>query len=224
MTLAGSVTSILVEKDVDLALANSLGESRRHPLRELRELHLVGPLGCDCARYILSGCDNLRSLTLGVEWPDPAFCNVMPTSRHDLLGREYLNEVRAVNSLAHIEEMHLYAQHGRGRTSLDKEFALYVLGEFKRLRHFGNFVFWKMSNADKQSVISTARKTNRDISFDEDYAEEWSPAGSSGDFRRNLKDCYYEKACSWLPFRTSTRYIFFEEVTFLFNFLVPDRS
>jgi hypothetical protein len=208
----GTITPILVEKDVDLALANSMGESRRHPLRQLRELHLVGPLGCDCTRYLLSGCDALRSLTLGVEWPDPAFCNVMPASRRDLLGREYLDEIRAVNSLAGLEEIHLFAQYSRGRFRLDKEFALYVLAEFKRLRHFGNFTFWKMTHADKQAVFNAAKKSNRDITFDEDFSENWALVGIPGNFRKNLKECYSQNACSWLPLRSPSRFFYFDEV------------
>ena len=40
------------------------------------QVHLVGPYGCEFVRYILVGCANVKSLTLGVEWPEPAFCNV----------------------------------------------------------------------------------------------------------------------------------------------------
>jgi hypothetical protein len=194
-----------VEKDVDLAMENRLGEGRRHPLRQLRQLNLVGPLGVDCARYILAGCDNISSLTLGVEWPDPSLCNVRPGSRRDLLGREYLDEVRSVNSLANLEEIHLFAQYSQGRGKLDKDFALHVLGEFKQLRHFGTFRFWRMSGADKQAVFSAARNSNREITFDEDYTDMEPLAGSSGNFRQNLKDCYTEKACSWLPLKREIR-------------------
>jgi hypothetical protein len=203
----------MVDKDVDLALANSMGESRRHPLPHLRELNLVGPLGCDYARYILTGCDNLRSLTLGVEWPDPAFSNALPASRRDLLGREYLDELRGVNpNLVNLSELHLFAQYSRGRTRLDKDFALYILAAFQNLRHFGNFLFWKMTQADKQAVFAEARKANRDITFDEDYTEEWSGSGGSSSFRKHIRDGYHERACSWMPLRSPSRYLYFEEV------------
>lgn len=208
---------IVVEKDVDVSLASSLGESRRHPLPHLAQLHLVGPLGCDFARYLVAGCDNLRSLTLGIEWPDTAFCNVAPGSRRDLLGREYMDEVRSVNSLSGLEEIHLFAQYSRCRNYLTKDFALYMLAEFGRLRHFGNFSFWDMNYPQRQEVLSAVRRSNRDITFDEDYAEDWMPSGRSGNLRRNLKDCYKEKACSWLPFRMTHRYITFDAVL-LFRF------
>ena len=59
------------------------------------------------------GCDNLKKLTLGIEWPDPIFCSVNPTSRKDLLGREYLDEVRQVNSLSQLQEIHFFSTQHR---------------------------------------------------------------------------------------------------------------
>ena len=59
------------------------------------------------------GCDNLKKLTLGIEWPDPIFCSVNPTSRKDLLGREYLDEVRRVNSLSQLQEIHFFSTQHR---------------------------------------------------------------------------------------------------------------
>jgi hypothetical protein len=193
---------------VDLALANSMGESRRHPLPHLRELHLAGPLSCDYACYILTGCNNLRSLTLGVEWLDSAFSNALPASRRDLLGREYLEELRGVNpNLIKLSELRLFAQYSRGRTRLDKEFALYILAAFKDLRHFGNFVFWKMTQAEKQAVFAEARKANRNITFDEDYSEKWS--GGSFNFRKHIRDGYpyHERMCLLMPARSPFHYV-----------------
>jgi hypothetical protein len=101
----------------------------------------------------------------------------------------------------------LFAQYSRGRTRLDKEFALYILAAFKDLRHFGNFVFWKMTQAEKQAVFAEARKANRNITFDEDYSEKWS--GGSFNFRKHIRDGYpyHERMCLLMPARSPVHYV-----------------
>ena len=65
-------------QDHNLMLNNDVG----HGLTSLREFHLSAPLGADIVGYILKGADDLECLTLGIEWPDPAFCDNQPQMRY----------------------------------------------------------------------------------------------------------------------------------------------
>ena len=98
---------IKVEKDMDL-------RSLQQGFHNLLELHLVGPLFSEYVRYAVAGANQLKCLTLGVEWPDESYCNVGPESRKDVLGKEYIEELLSVNSLQYTEELHFFAQNRRG--------------------------------------------------------------------------------------------------------------
>ena len=196
--LMGSVSHIQVERDVDLNMETSSRNNPKKLFSKLKELHLIGPLGYEFVRYTVHGCNHLKVLTLGIEWPDPAFCNVTPSSRKDLLGREFLDEVRGVNSLSELEEIHFFAQYRRGSTRLNKDFAIYVANEFKNLKHFGTFKYWNLE-FDISEVIRTIRQNRPSISFDEDYGELRTPYRS---LRTNLREDRSKIACSWLPIRS----------------------
>ena len=104
----------------------------------LTGLHLRGPLGYEYVRYVVQGAVNLTTLSLDIEWPDTMYCNVLPAPK-DLLGREYLEEVRRSNPLSKLEEIHFLSQQQRGMVKLNKDFALHIVEEFKELKHFGTF-------------------------------------------------------------------------------------
>ena len=56
-------------------------DSSKHALSSLKEFHLSAPLGSDIVAYILTGATQLERLSLGIEWPDPAFCDIQPQTR-----------------------------------------------------------------------------------------------------------------------------------------------
>jgi len=203
--VVGSIAQISLDKDVNL----SFGTHQKNRLDRLEQVHLVGPYGCEFVRYTLSGCPSIKSLTLGIEWPDPAFCNVQPTARKDLLGKEYLEEVRSNNRLDNLEELHLLAQYGRGRAKLNKEFADYVLAEFKHLKHLGTFRFWNLTQQEISVIRHNNRKINRDITTDEDFTTRHSQGKNK--FLYNYTPGRGEAACSWLPLR-SPAFAFIDEV------------
>jgi len=207
--VVGAIAQISVDKDVNIAPGGGQESATTHRMDKLEQVHLVGPYGCDFVRYTLSGCPNVKSLTLGVEWPDPAFCNVQPGSRKDLLGKEYLEEVRTNNRLDGLEELHLLAQYGRGRTKLNKELADYVLSEFKKLKHLGTFRFWNLTQQEISVIRHGNRKINRDITTDEDFTARQSQGKNK--FLYNYTSGRGEAACSWLPLR-SPQFAFIDEV------------
>jgi hypothetical protein len=211
--ILGTGSHILVDKDVDLRLENCSRTNPKRLFSKLKELHLVGPLGCDFVRYTLHGCDHLISLTLGIEWPDFTLCNVTPNSRKDLLGQEFLDEVRGVNSLSELEQIHFFAQHKRGTTMLNRDFALFVASEFKNLKHFGTFKFWNLHPLEIHDVIKAIRQTNKIITFDEDFHEprvDWRTSCLEDGvdrypgikLRRIPPQDRSKLACSWLPMRS----------------------
>jgi hypothetical protein len=59
-------------------------------LSSLERVHLSGPFGTALVKYLLRGAEAIRSLALGIEWLDPAFCSTQPEGRSDYLGKEYL--------------------------------------------------------------------------------------------------------------------------------------
>jgi len=202
--VVGAIAQISLEKDVNLSLDGS-----KQTMDRLEQVHLVGPYCSEFAQYTLAGCPNVTSLTLGVEWPDPAFCNVQPGSRKDLLGREYLDQVKVSNKLDKLEELHLVAQYGRGRSRLTKEFADQVLTEFKRLKHLGTFRFWNMTQQEITVIRHNIKKTNRNITTDEDFTAKNSQ--SKNKFLHHYTPGKGEAACSWLPLRSPT-FAFIDEV------------
>jgi len=202
--VVGAIAQISLEKDVNLSL-----DGCKQTLDRLEQVHLVGPYSSEFSTYTLAGCPNITSLTLGVEWPDPAFCNVQPGSRKDLLGKEYLEAVKQNNKLEHLEELHLVAQYGRGRSRLTKEFADQVLAEFKNLKHLGTFRFWNMTQQEITVIRHNIKKTNRDITTDEDFTVKSSQ--NKNKFLHHYTPGKGEAACSWLPLRSPT-FAFIDEV------------
>lgn len=59
-------------------------------LASLERVHISGPFGNALIKYLLRGAENIKSLALGIEWLDPAFCSTQPEGRSDFLGKEYL--------------------------------------------------------------------------------------------------------------------------------------
>ena len=59
-------------------------------LSNLERVHLSGPFGNALIKYLLRGAEAIKSLALGIEWLDPAFCSTQPDGRSDYLGKEYL--------------------------------------------------------------------------------------------------------------------------------------
>ena len=59
-------------------------------LSKLERIHMSGPFGNPVAKYLLRGADSISSISLGIEWLDPAFCLTQPDTRSDFLGKEYL--------------------------------------------------------------------------------------------------------------------------------------
>jgi len=199
--LLATTNKVLVERDVDLRLDSS-SSSRGH-FSKLRELHLIGPLESGYVRYAVHGANLLKSLTLGIEWPDSTSCNVVPTQAKDMLGREFLDEVRSVNSLALLEELHLFTQYRRGGSKLDADLAFHIARELKNLRHLGTFRFWNIRDLLIEEVMDEIRRINPAITFDEDYPRQ--PALEDRFLDLHVED-RGSVACSWLPlnFRASS--------------------
>jgi len=209
--VVGAVAQIYVEKDVDIALENSV---HNPGLVKLRELHLMGPFGSQLVRFLLSGSHNLTSLTLAIEWPDPAFCNVVPSSRRDFLGRDYLQDVMQGNCLNHIQELHFMAQYARGRKYLTKDFAMYLIKNLLTLKHFGTIRLWNMTAGERREVRKYVKSNNIALTIDPD--SDPRPSENSGDFRNIFVSNKCEYACSWLPVKQASTFSFFEEVADMF--------
>jgi len=209
--VVGSVAQISVEKDLDLALSNSVSG---YGLARLTELHLMGPFGSQLVRYLLSGCVQLATLTLAIEWPDPAFCNVVPANRKDFLGREYWQEVMQGNSFNNLQELHFMAQYARGRKYLTKDFAMFMIKNFPTLRHMGTFRLWNMTVGERREVRRFVRTKNMNITLDPDV--EARPSENVGDFRNIYVSNRNVSSCSWLPVKQVSTFSFFEEVADMF--------
>jgi len=209
--VVGAVAQIQVEKDVDLALENSV---QSPGLAKLRELHLMGPFGSQLVRFLISGSPYLTSLTLAIEWPDPAFCNVVPSSRRDFLGKDYLQDVMQGNSLNNIKELHFMAQYARGRKYLNKELAMYIIKNFVTLKHLGTIRLWNMTAGERREVRKFVKNSNMVLTIDPD--SDPRPSENNGDFRNMFMSNRSEYACSWLPVKQASTFSFFEEVADMF--------
>jgi len=207
--VVGTMDQMFLENDVDLAMENSVSDTNKG-LGKLKELHLMGPFGFQITKFLLSGAVQLLSLTLAIEWPDPAFCNVRPTSSKDLLGKEYMDELLQSNNLSLLEEIHLLAQYVRGRKHLTKDFALYVVKTFPLLKHFGTTRLWNMTTGERREFRSYLTSTNRNIVIDPD--SEPRPSENIGDFRNIFMPARSGNVCSWLPVKKVSTFSFFEEM------------
>lgn len=184
-----SISRIEVDKDANLDFL----PLSKNKLTCLKTVHLSGPFGHSVVKYLLKGAESITSLSLGIEWLDPAFCSTQPENRNDFLGKEYLEEILTSCSLSKLEELHLYAQYRRGRHRLTKECAEFVLGRFQSLRHLGNFNFWNLSRPEKNEVISATRSLNREMVFDEDLYT----SNTSYSYNDQFEYCYIEDRGSY---------------------------
>ena len=75
---------IHVDKDCNF----QLNSNEKFDLAHLRHFALSGPFGTEVVKYLLNGCDKLKTLNLGIEWHEPHFCHNQPVTRKDLLSKE----------------------------------------------------------------------------------------------------------------------------------------
>eukprot|EP00088_Acartia_fossae_P032966 TRINITY_DN3374_c0_g1_i11.p1 TRINITY_DN3374_c0_g1~~TRINITY_DN3374_c0_g1_i11.p1 ORF type:complete len:855 (-),score=238.02 TRINITY_DN3374_c0_g1_i11:109-2673(-) len=202
---------IKVEKDSDL---RSLLAGKQHALRQLTELHLIGPLFADYVRYAIAGADKLRSLTLGVEWPDDSYCNVGPEARKDVIGREYLDELLSVNTMDNLEEIHLFAQFRRGSYRLTEEFAVHLATIFKHLKHIGTFRYWARE-LHVANCIRSVLKVNPAITFDENYNVTTNRRMDKPNFNAGTFRGESPYSCAWLNLQPPSLTLFNEVAEFL---------
>ena len=205
--LLGSITQIHIERDVELECQENLSNKG---LQKLSEVHIMGPFRSTFTRYLLDSSPNIETLTLSVDFPDPAFCNVVPDPRKDYLGIEYMKEVMKGNNFAHVKEMHLMTQYSRGRKNLDKDFAMFVLKHFVKLQHLGHFKLWSLTPKQKREIKDHLLSTKRSIIIDSDHKPR--PSENVGDLRNIFVGDRMEASCLWLPIKPISTFSFFEEV------------
>jgi len=200
---------IIVEKDADLRNLSC----KQHSFRKLRELHLVGPLFAEYVRYAISGVNDLRCLTLGIEWPHETFCTVGPELSIDYIGKEYMQELLSVNTLEGLEEIHFFAQYKRGAIRLTEAFAVYLASTFKNLKHLGTFKLWsgEMNPATCMQII---KMINPSITFDENYSVKTNKSISKENKTdritfnaKSFKDMS-PYSCSWLNIKPQPSFTF----------------
>ena len=68
----------------------SLEDNKDIPLAKLKKVVLTGPFGSSLVAYLLYGADQIKSLTLGVQWYPPFYNTPRPLEESDVLGKEYL--------------------------------------------------------------------------------------------------------------------------------------
>ena len=186
-SLLNAIHMIDIVKDFNF----SNGDGKRDPnLTRLQRFHLIGPFGPDVCGYMIKGSNQLKNLALTIDWLEPGLCSVQPTSNKDLLGKEYFNELKNVNSLKSVSELHLAAKYKKGRQKLDKDFAFYLLfSHGKSLKHLGNFKYWNFNYKDcRKDLAQDMIKQNLDLTFDEHLKEFQNKDEGIKDFRK----CYVE--------------------------------
>ena len=175
ITTKNLITSILlIDVLKDFNIGN--GDGKDDPdLRHLEQFHLVGPFGPEVTAYMIKGAAQLKNLALMINWIDPNFCSVQPTSDKDYLGIEYLKELLKTNNLKAMSELHLSARDRRSRAKLDKQCADFVLTTFNaHLRHLGYLGHWNIGKTDRWQLIEEAVQQNRHIVFDETLKKTYS--------------------------------------------------
>ena len=205
--ILGSMTQVHVEQDVTLSCQETISSGG---MKKLVEVHLMGPFRSSLTRYLLDSSPKIETLTLSVDFPDPAFCNVVPDPRKDYLGMEYMKEVMKGNSLTEVKEIHLMTQYSRGKKNLDKDFALFVLKTFPKLEHIGHFKLWSLNPKQKREIKAHLLSTKRSITVDTDQKPR--PSDNVGDLRNIYVEDRMEASCLWLPIKPISTFSFFEEV------------
>ena len=206
--LLGSMTQIHIERDTELSCQETISS---RGMKKLTEVHLMGPFKSCLTRYLLDSSPNIETMTLSVDFPDPAFCNVVPDARKDYLGQEYMKEVMKGNNFSHIKELHLMTQYSRGKKNLDKDFALFVLKQFPSLQHLGHFKLWSLNPKQKREIRSHLVSSKMShITVDTDHKPR--PSDNVGDLRNIYVEDRMEASCLWLPIKTMSTFSFFEEV------------
>ena len=205
--LLGSMAQIHIERDAELNCQETVSASG---MKKLTEVHLMGPFKSTLTRYLLDSSPKIETLTLSVDFPDPAFCNVVPDSRKDYLGLEYMKEVMKGNNLSEIKELHLMTQYSRGKKNLDKDFAMFVLKTFPKLEHIGHFKLWSLTPKQKREIRSHIVSLKKHITVDMDQKPR--PSDNVGDLRTIYVEDRMEASCLWLPIKPISTFSFFEEV------------
>ena len=206
--LLGSMTQIHIERDAELSCQETISSGG---MKKLTEVHLMGPFKSGLTRYLLDSSPKIETLTLSVDFPDPAFCNVVPDVRKDYLGQEYMKEVMKGNSFSHVKELHLMTQYSRGKKNLDKDFAMFLLKQFPTLQHLGHFKLWSLNPKQKREIrnhLVSSRMSH--ITVDTDHKPR--PSDNVGDLRNIYVNDRMEASCLWLPIKTMSTFSFFEEV------------
>lgn len=117
-----------------------------------------------------------------------------------------MEEILPVNRLENLRDLHLLAQSSRGRSRLVKSFADYIMDKFPKLRHFGNFVYWRLKGEEVESIIAQSRSLNRDITFDEDLKARLRSDGRISPFEYRYIPGRSELHCSKIPARRLTHF------------------
>jgi len=166
-------------------------------LKNLIEVHLTGPFPSSVTRYLLDTSQDLQVLTLSIDWPEAALCNLVPEIRLDYLGTSYLQQVMQGNSLAKVRELHLLTQYSRGQKFLVKEFAEFVMKKLPSLRHLGSFSGWNMSDMRKRQARRFPVTKNLDISIDPETIPR--PSEFAGKFSKIYVGDQLNSSCQWEP-------------------------
>ena len=219
----GAMSGIHIEKDKEL-------EVNTGNLRRLKQVHLMGPFPSSVTRYLLDTSPHLDTLTLSVDWPDPACCNILPDTRLDYLGTNYVRQVMQGNNLAMVRELHLMTQYSRGKKYLDTEFAQFILKTLPRLEHLGCFRCWNMTlrqrREARQFAITKSLKAESGGHIVVDQDTKPRPSENVGDFRNIYDPDKMSSSCLWLPVKPMSTFSFFEEVAEMFvgpdNIWPPD--
>ena len=213
----GAMAGIHIERDAEL-------QFRSGKLEKLEEVHLMGPLSSSVTRYMLDTSPEIHTLTLSVDWPDPASCNILPDTRVDFLGTAYMKQVMQGNSLAKVKEVHLMTQYSRGKKYLDSEFAQFIMKSLPSLQHCGCFRCWNMTLRQRREARAMAVTKNLNIVVDQDTKPR--PSENVGDFRNIYEPDKMRSSCLWLPVKPMSTFSFFEEVAEMFvgpdNIWPPD--
>ena len=203
----GAMAGIHIERDAELEFGSG-------NLARLEEIHLMGPFSSSVTRYLLDTSPDLTSLTLSVDWPDPASCNILPDTRLDFLGTAYIKQVMQGNSLARVREVHLMTQYSRGKKYLDSEFASFIMKSLPALQHCGCFRCWNMTLKQRREARAVAVSRNLNITVDQDTKPR--PSENVGDFRNIYEPDKMKSSCLWLPVKPMSTFSFFEEVAEMF--------